>query len=429
MRRRRRCRRRPRRARARSRIRKGVGTAPCRPIAAFAAETPKIRVGIISGRTMHGEDQAAAAQRGRQRRPDRADEGERRGADQEGRDHGDHASRRQGDQQPEERRREGERQAGRQPVGQRPWPARRLRAAPARGAGGRGTRPPRRPGRAGRGRSGSRARRASQRIAGPMRERRLRSGPSAKGISVTIMRKKTSPSAPEPPMRAASFRSRARRARKAARRHGATVLPRAAWNGAFDADVPRAARPSGCVGRRDDQAALGEMPVSSGRASISCEPASRAAVGSSRSQSGRVRDEEARQRDAPALAGRQIGDRQRRAHGRGRRRSRASRGRQRRDRRGGRGRRRGFPPPSGRLSGRRDGRRGAGIPAGCARRRPRAGPTRQPAAGARPGWRAASTCRRRCGRCTTSASPGSKREGKIVEDAGGSDRRQARFST
>ena len=89
------------------------------PVAALVAETPKTSVGIISGSDEHREDQAAAPDRGRQRRPDGADEGERRRADEKRRGGGQHRLRRQGDEQAEQRRRQRQRQPGRQPMGER----------------------------------------------------------------------------------------------------------------------------------------------------------------------------------------------------------------------------------------------------------------------------------------------------------------------
>src|ERR1700757_2712134 len=45
-------------------------------------------------------------------------------------------------------------------------------------------------------------------MAGPMRDSKCRSGPIAKGTTVTRLRKKTRPRTPPPPMRRASMRSR-----------------------------------------------------------------------------------------------------------------------------------------------------------------------------------------------------------------------------
>ena len=192
-------------------------------------------------------------------------------------------ARRQRDEEAEQRRGEGERQAGRQPMGEHLRQHDDLQRQRATGAEGRGSRPPRRPGTAGRGRSGSRAAAAIHRIAGPMRARRLRSGPSANGTSVTIIRKKTSPSAPEPPTRAASLRSRAHEGGKA-RGHRPLALAgsRRSIRSSF---APR--RQQRRVRRRDDDARPRPDASAISPARVSWAAVSSAAVGSSRSQSGR----------------------------------------------------------------------------------------------------------------------------------------------
>ena len=192
-------------------------TAPSPPLAAAAAETPKISTGIASGKHQHRHQQAAAPQRNRQRRADRAEHGEGRRA--------------------------GERGSARRP---------RERLAPPSPASGRTAgvamtsgRPVDRPmggafdqhdqlerqvgvdqhGRASRRRRRAWNRRsrpssvassaAIHRIAGPIRASRLRSGPIAKGMIVTRMRKNTAPIAAPPPMRRAMRHSRRNSARAA----------------------------------------------------------------------------------------------------------------------------------------------------------------------------------------------------------------------
>src|SRR3954451_14325157 len=51
-------------------------------------------------------------------------------------------------------------------------------------------------------------------MAGPMRDSKRRSGPIAKGTTVTRLRKKTRPRIPPPPMRRASIRSRRKTTRR-----------------------------------------------------------------------------------------------------------------------------------------------------------------------------------------------------------------------
>ena len=124
-----------------------------------------------------------------------------------------------------------------------------------------------------------------------MRASRFRSGPTAKGTTVTRQRKKTTPVAPPPPMRRASARSRRNRAQSAALIRAEAPVRRSSPIGPCVAATIRPPRPR-CSRMRS--------------ASTVCEAASSAVAGSSSSQSGPRRDQEPRDRDPPPLPGREI---------------------------------------------------------------------------------------------------------------------------
>ena len=104
---------------------------------------------------------------------------------------------------------------------------------------------------------------AIQRIAGPSRASRLRSGPSANGMTATRMRKNTTPTDAPPPMRRAMRHSRMNRA-------SAGVTSRRRVRRRAEPQFLRAIQSEGAMsGGDEDSAALEMRPHDGGERALS----------------------------------------------------------------------------------------------------------------------------------------------------------------
>src|SRR3546814_479818 len=154
-----------------------------------------------------------------------------------------------------------------------------------------------------------------QTMAGPMRERRLRSGPTPKGMTATTVMKNSTPIRAPPPARTESFRSRRRRDIMRGPRGGADGGSRSAWTSPYllrhtrksgHPQLPRALQPQRLVRRGEHDAAFGEMRLDQIRETCLCssiERRGRLVENPDRTMG----DEQLGEGHAPLLAGGEIG--------------------------------------------------------------------------------------------------------------------------